>query len=284
MSRLSHVLAYLQYVYPKRFLSWFMMRWTRIRWPALRRFQISSFVAVFNVDLTDALEPDLDAYPDFNTFFTRPLRADARPLPDDPSAVVAPADGVVAGAGTLDEANAVQAKGQDYLIHTLLARPATPAFHNGRYFTVYLSPRDYHRVHACIDGRLTAIEFVPGALFSVSIATTRVIPRLFARNERAVLWFDTAHGPHALVLVGAVCVGSIETIWTGAMTPGEPAIHRFDTPIDVKRGQEVGRFNMGSTAIAVFPPAIALTPAWTGGQPIRMGETIASPDAAREPS
>lgn len=267
-------LAYLQYVYPKRLLSWLMMRWTRVRIPAVRRFQIKSFIWAFNVDLSDALEPDLEAYLEFNTFFTRPLRPGARPIAARQRTVVSPADGVIAARGFIEQDTALQAKGQPYRVSELLGDPSQTQFNGGHYITVYLSPRDYHRVHACAAGRLTAIRYIPGALFSVSLSTTRYIPRLFARNERAVLSFETDFGPLALVLVGAVCVGSIETVWTGAFPSGQAASIPYPSSTFVAKGQEVGRFNMGSTAIALLPPGGSLTPGGDG--PVRMGEVIAT--------
>lgn len=263
--------AYLQYIYPKHLLSWLMLRWTRIRLRPLKELQIRGFVKAFNVSMEDALEPDLDAYPEFNTFFTRALRDEARPV--TLTGLASPADGVVAASGPIEAATALQAKGQSYRIEHLLGDAALAArFTDGSYFTVYLSPRDYHRVHSCTNGQLTEIRYLPGALFSVSMATTRYIPNLFARNERAVLTLECDTGPIALVLVGAVCVGSIETVWTGPLMPRTHMKQTFAPPMSVHIGQEIGRFNMGSTVVALLPAGFALDV--EPGTTIRMGERV----------
>ncbi|MCH9675413.1 MAG: archaetidylserine decarboxylase [Gammaproteobacteria bacterium] len=266
--------AYLQYIYPKRFFSWFMLRWTRIRFRPVAQFQIHSFVRTFRVDVSEALEPNLSVYPDFNTFFTRPLAADARPIDNETDAIVSPADGVVAACGAITEGLALQAKGQPYSVAELLGNDPELAasVEGGTYVTVYLSPRDYHRIHACANAQLQKIAYVPGELFSVSPSTTHFIPRLFARNERAVLAFSHTRGPIAMVLVGAVCVGSVETIWTGAFPAHTPASQVHNA--EVRKGQEIGRFNMGSTVIVLLPPGAELRV--TDGSAIRMGEALAS--------
>ncbi|MDT8384060.1 MAG: archaetidylserine decarboxylase [Gammaproteobacteria bacterium] len=234
-----------------------MHRLTRseIRWwkTAFTRW----FVKQFNVDMGLAQEPDLDRYPSFNAFFTRALHARARPVVVDENLLASPVDGAISQLGNIENGRIFQAKGRDYTLLELLGNDAEKArqFEDGRFATLYLSPRDYHRIHLPIDGKLTAMAHIPGRLFSVSPATARAIPRLFARNERVVAYFETELGPMAMVLVGAIFVASIETVWAGEVTPpaGRTIRHWEYDPAapahQFRKGDEIGRFNMGSTVI-----------------------------------
>ena len=243
---------------PHHLLSALMLALTRVRLPLWKNWQIGRFVRRYAVDMSQARQPDALAFEHFNAFFTRALREDARPLASEASALVSPADGVVSQAGRMQSGSLLQAKGRHYTVHDLLGGdPADAAcFANGCFATVYLSPRDYHRVHMPVGGRLRRMVYVPGRLFSVSTATTAKVPRLFCRNERVVSLFDTEHGAVAVVLVGALFVGCMEQVWCGVVTP--PRGHRSvttdygsgDAP-RLERGDEMGRFNMGSTVIVL---------------------------------
>jgi len=225
-----------QYLLPHHPLSRAVGLLVRCRIPWFKNLLIDGFRRLYNVDLSLAAESDPHAYPDFNAFFTRALRPDARPLP------------------AAEEAGLLQAKGRNYSLTQLLGSvELADRFQGGNYATIYLSPRDYHRIHMPLRGRLRKMVHIPGRLFSVSPATARVIPDLFARNERVVCLFETEAGPMAMVLVGAIFVASIETVWAGVVTP--PAGKRItqweyeqDAP-ELERGAEMGRFNMGSTVI-----------------------------------
>ncbi len=248
----------LQHILPQHLVSRLVHRFTRLRIGWIRRPFTRWFIRRFGVDLSEAQEPDYRAYPDFNSFFTRALRPEARPIDPDPAAVVSPVDGRVSQAGRIDGDAIIQAKGHTFSVHTLLGetRRWTDVFRNGVFTTLYLSPRDYHRIHMPLTGTLQETIHVPGRLFSVNAATTEQVPGLFARNERVVTVFETAAGPMALVLVGAINVGSIETVWQGEITPptGHTIRHWDQNHLNLtlEKGQEMGRFNMGSTVILLF--------------------------------
>ncbi|ESQ15104.1 MAG: hypothetical protein N838_09680, partial [Thiohalocapsa sp. PB-PSB1] len=249
----------LQYSLPQHLLSKLMFRLTRLRLGPITRLLVRGFIRAFRVDMDDAMQPDLAAYPNFNTFFTRALRPEARPLEPNTDAIVSPVDGCISQLGKIQSGRIVQAKNRDFACEELLGGDSNLAacFDDGLFATLYLSPKDYHRVHMPLDGSLVSILYIPGRLFSVNQTTAAMVPRLFARNERVVCLFETKLGPMALVLIGAIFVGSIETIWTGQITPrpgrsiaqipptqGKPELHR---------GTEFGRFNMGSTVILLLP-------------------------------
>lgn len=250
-----------QYLYPQRLLSGWVNRLTRIRKPWFKNWLIRAFIKHFRVDMSEAANPDPTDYPDFNSFFTRSLRTGARPIAAGENIVCCPIDGGVSQAGYIDKDSIFQAKDRDFSLSELLGGAPEHArlFCDGSYATLYLSPRDYHRVHMPLGGRLRETVHIPGRLFSVSPLTTRVIPRLFARNERLAAIFDTAAGPMALVLVGAINVSSIETVWAGVITPPYATrISRRTYPqtdpdaVRLSKGAEMGRFNMGSTVIVLF--------------------------------
>jgi phosphatidylserine decarboxylase len=273
----------LQHALPQHLLSAGMYRLTRIGWPPLKNALIKGFAHHYRVDLGEAENPDLTSYPTFNAFFTRALRADARGPTSDPAAILGPADGQVSQAGRIEQGRILQAKGHGFSTEALLGGDPSWAerFAGGNFATIYLSPRDYHRVHMPYAGTLRKMVHLPGRLFSVNPVTTRLVPELFARNERVVCLFETAIGPMAVVLVGAIFVGSMETVWAGTVTP---ATHRPSTwhygkiersPIQLGRGAEMGRFNMGSTVILLLSAEAAeWSPDLVAGRSVRMGDPI----------
>ncbi len=245
----------MQHLLPQALLGRIVYRAARSEAEWLKRPLIRWFAKTYDVDLGEAAEPDLDSYASFNAFFTRELKADARPLAGDDSTVVSPVDGRLTEFGVAREGQLLQAKGFEYLLEELLQEgPADPRlFANGAFATIYLAPYDYHRVHMPLAGKLTATRYIPGRRFSVNAATTCGIKNLFCRNERVVCWFDTERGPMALVLVGALNVSSISTARRGEIPSGAPAYWPEDEPIAYERGAEIGRFNLGSTVILLFP-------------------------------
>ncbi len=274
-----------QHLLPHRLLTWLMYRLTRVRFAPWKNWQIRWFVGRYGVDIGEAANSDPTAYPHFNAFFTRELRAGGRPLEGDERTIACPADGRVSAIGTIRSGTVFQAKGREYSVASLLGGDDAPgdfddgAFDGGSFATIYLSPRDYHRVHMPIEGRLRETRYIPGRLFSVSFSTARTVDRLFARNERLVCLFDTAAGPMALILVGAMLVAGMETVWSGPVTPphGQPTrTDRFgDTGAALERGQEMGRFNTGSTVIVLFPGnRVGWSEELHAGSGVRMGQAI----------
>lgn len=249
---------------------------TRAKDPVVRWF-----IRRFGVDMSEAADPDPAAYPTFNAFFTRALRAGARPLAGDAHTPVSPVDGRVSQAGTIQAGRLFQAKGIDYALQDLLGGDPGDAgrFAGGSFATLYLAPGDYHRIHMPLAGRLLRMVHVPGRLYSVAPWTVTTIPGLFARNERVFALFETGRGPLGLVLVGAINVAAIETIWAGLVTPPRGhSVLRTDYPADgpaLSRGSEMGRFNMGSTVIVLTPRGVALDAVPPAGHRIRVGEALA---------
>ncbi|MCR9106644.1 MAG: archaetidylserine decarboxylase [Gammaproteobacteria bacterium] len=242
---------------------------------------MTQFVRVFDVDMSEAEEPDVTRYAHFNAFFTRCLKPDARPLAD--ADVLCPADGVISQMGSISNSLLLQAKGKYFALEDLLGGDSARAalFAGGEFATIYLSPRDYHRVHMPVTGTLAATTYVPGKLFSVNAVTADNVDRLFARNERLVCHFDTEHGPMAMVLVGAMIVAGIETVWSGPVAP-PPRIpstldyQQLPASVTLDKGAEMGRFYLGSTVILLFPRGVAAWKARYGaGMPTRMGEGLA---------
>lgn len=269
----------LQYVLPHRLLSRLVLWGTRWTWTPWKNFLIRRVVAAYDVDMTQAQVEDATAYPFFNAFFTRALKPGARPLPADPLAIACPADGRISQAGAIEDGRIFQAKGQDYSAAELLADAGAAApYANGCFATIYLSPRDYHRVHMPLAGELVETVHVPGRLFSVAPFAVAAVPRLFARNERLVCHFRGEAGPFAVVLVGAMLVSGIETVWGGVEVPPYASrITRKDwrgRGIRLDRGAEMGRFNMGSTAIVLLPSGAAKLAPLAPQQAVRMGEAI----------
>lgn len=255
-------------------------RW-RTRW--LKNLLIRAFVSRFKVDMSEATGARPGDYPDFNSFFTRPLKPGVRPQPDSPDAIACPVDGAISQIGNIDAGALLQAKGRDFSLVDLLGgnRERAAAFEGGIFTTLYLSPRDYHRIHMPCTGQLTETVFIPGRLYSVAPHTTRAIPNLFTRNERQVNLFATPAGPVAVIMVGAIFVSSMETVWEGVIRPGGSGIRYRnyddrDAPgIELLRGAEMGRFNMGSTVILLFPPGQARwLPGLQAEQPVRTGQEL----------
>ena len=252
----------LQYVLPHRLLSRIVYWATRWTWRPWKNFLIGRVVKSYSVDMTQAAQTDPFAFVSFNAFFTRALKPGARHAPADARAIACPADGRISQFGAIREGRIFQAKGQDFSVTELLADESEAAkYTNGQFITVYLSPRDYHRVHAPLSGTLRETAHIPGRLFSVAPLPVAHVPRLFARNERLVCHFDGAHGPFAVVLVGAMLVSGVETVWSGVeIPPYASAIQRKDwrgKDVHLQRFAELGRFNMGSTAILILPAAVA---------------------------
>lgn len=271
----------LQYILPHHMLSAFMFRVARIRWRPFKDLLIGSVVRKYRVDMAEAQQPDPLAYESFNEFFTRSLRPEARPIAVQEDAVTCPADGEMSQLGAITNGRIFQAKGRDYSLLELLGGRADWAerLDGGTFATIYLSPRDYHRVHMPYGGTLREMIHVPGRLFSVSPATTSLVPRLFGRNERVLCLFESGAGPMALILVGAIFVGSMETVWAGQVTPTsgrEPGkVYEGQASIRLGKGAEMGRFNMGSTVILVFPPGmVEWQPGLKPGERLRMGRGI----------
>jgi phosphatidylserine decarboxylase len=272
----------LQHLLPKQALTTLMGRLASARAGGLTTAVIRAFIARYAVDMNEAQDPDPAHYPSFNDFFTRALKAGARPLAQ--ADLVCPVDGYISQFGRIDGERIFQAKGHDYTTAALLGGDAGLAatFTNGHFATLYLSPRDYHRIHMPCAGRLLRMIHVPGALYSVNPATARGIPGLFARNERVVCVFEAEHGPWVLVLVGATIVGSMATVWHGVVNPPRPGIAREwryadGAGVTLAQGAEMGRFLLGSTVVLLFPPGpLAFNPAWAPERVIRMGELMAN--------
>ena len=266
-----------QHLIPKNLSSAVVYRATRSRHPWLKKPLVRWFANAYGVDLTEAASADIDSYATFNEFFTRELKAGARPIAGGAGTLVAPADGVLTEHGVIDGGRIYQAKGSAYTLTELLGETgaAVDALEGGRYFTVYLAPHNYHRVHAPLDAELVRTRYLPGARFSVSRATAAAIPRLFCRNERVVCWFATERGPLAVVLVGALNVSSISTFAHGEISSGRPRLWPEEPPRRVARGQEIGRFNMGSTVVVLLgSAALRFEPDVADGLAVRMGRAL----------
>lgn len=263
----------MQRLLPQHRLSRWLGYGARARTPWLRRALVRTFVRHYGVDLTEAEHSDADAYQSFNDFFTRALAPGARPLDPNPAALLCPADGTVSQAGTIDGDRLLQAKGTAYRLSSLLGEEAR-AFHGGSFLTVYLAPGDYHRVHLPTAGTLRRTTAIPGALFSVNARTEASVTDLFCRNERLVCWFDTAHGQMAVVLVGALVVASIDTVWDGPASPYRQ-LRRDVWSLPFERGAEIGRFLVGSTVIVCCEPGrLRIDDHVRRGARVRMGQAV----------
>ena len=274
-----------QYLLPKGALTRFAGWVAGGRWGGITHAIIRRFVRKYQVNMAEAAQPDITAYPSFNEFFTRPLKPGARPLAA--ADLICPVDGAISQFGPVQGDQVFQAKGHHYSTTALVGGDAQLAaeFEGGHFATLYLSPRDYHRIHMPCEGRLRRMVHVPGDLFSVNPTTARGVPGLFARNERVVCVFDGAHGPFVLVLVGATIVGSMATVWHGLVNPPRPGTVRDwhytgAQAVRLDRGAEMGRFLLGSTVVLLFTRAqmqgLQFNPAWAPGGPIRMGEPMAA--------
>ncbi len=278
-----------QYLLPKQALTSLAGALARSKGGAATTAVIRWFIGRYGVDMAEAANPDPAAYPSFNEFFTRALKPGARPL-DETANLLCPVDGAISQFGAIEQGRIFQAKGHDYTATALVGGDAALAaqFDGGHFATLYLSPRDYHRIHMPCAGRLRRMVHVPGALFSVNPTTARGVPGLFARNERVVCVFDgdgdgdgATPGPWVLVLVGATIVGSMATVWHGVVNPPRPGTLREwrydDQDVRLAQGDEMGRFLLGSTVVLLFPKGpLAFNPAWAPGGAIRMGEVMAN--------
>ncbi|MET7013345.1 archaetidylserine decarboxylase [Uliginosibacterium flavum] len=265
---------------PKQALTRLAGRFASARCGTLTTRVIHWFVGRYGVNMAEAANPDIASYASFNDFFTRALQPGARPLAA--AELVCPVDGAISQFGRVERDQIFQAKGHTYSTTALVGGDAALAaqFQDGDFATLYLSPRDYHRIHMPCDGRLLRMIHVPGDLFSVNPTTARGVPGLFARNERVVCVFDSAQGPFVLVLVGATIVGSMATVWHGQVNPPRPGQlrewHYENQQIVLKQGEEMGRFLLGSTVVMLFPKgARSFNPAWAPAGAIRMGEVMA---------
>ncbi len=268
-----------QYLLPKRALTEFagLVAGSRLGFVTTRT--ISWFIGKYSVDMSEAVNPDIAAYPTFNEFFTRPLRPEVRPLAN--ADFVCPVDGAISQFGAIDRDQIFQAKGHQYSTTALVGGDEKLAaqFQDGSFATLYLSPRDYHRIHMPCAGKLTRMIYVPGDLFSVNPTTARGVPGLFARNERVVCIFSTAQGSLAMVLVGATIVGSMATVWHGVVNPPRSRDVRewtyADGEVSLAKGAEMGRFLLGSTVVLLVPAkTMTFNPAWASARAIRMGECM----------
>ena len=280
----ARIFAWLQYLLPQHAISRLLGWLGRLEQPWARTALVRGFMALFKVDMSDAAEPDPLAYPTFNAFFTRALAPGARPMPADPAILACPVDGQVSQCADLVDGTLLQAKGFRYRLDRLLGSEPGQELARGRFATLYLAPFNYHRIHAPADCRLVEMRYLPGTLFSVNGATVNAVPRLFARNERVACLFETDFGPMAMILVGALNVGSIATTWAGEVAPGpdrQAAFWRYPAEgpgsVRLARGEELGRFNFGSTVIVVLPeggPRFA--DAIRAERRVRLGEALAA--------
>lgn len=280
----DHLFVALQKILPTHLLSRVVHWATRVQVRGFKNRLIRFLVSNYPIEMAEARQEDPYAYPSVNAFFTRELKPGARPLPENPTALVSPVDGRIYQLGPITDGRIVQAKGHSYSVLDLLGGDAQRAeqFRDGQFMTIYLAPHNYHRIHMPAGGLLREMVYVPGRLFSVNPATTRALPGLFARNERVAALFGGERGNFAMVLVGALFVGSIETVWAGEITPPNGSNIKATRYPDVgpervrlARGAEMGRFNMGSTVILLFPPNtmewdISLKPE----MPLRMGQVL----------
>ena len=271
----------LQHVLPKHLMTLLAGKFASLQGGAITTAVIRWFARRYQVNLDEAQNPDPASYTSFNEFFTRPLKEGARPIARSP--FVCPVDGAISQFGSIERDQIYQAKGHHYSTTALVGGDAALAaqFDDGSFVTIYLSPKDYHRIHMPCDGHLARMIHVPGDLFSVNPATARGVPGLFARNERVVCVFDTAHGPMVMVLVGATIVGSMATVWHGVVNPPRPGkVRDWQYPerqTFIGQGQEMGRFLLGSTVVLLFPKSQAkFTEIWRPEGVVRLGEVMAS--------
>ncbi|CAN7272772.1 archaetidylserine decarboxylase [Acidovorax delafieldii] len=269
-----------QYALPKRALTTLAGKFASARLGGLTTSVIRWFVGRYNVNMAEAANPDIASYTSFNDFFTRALKSGARPLAQ--ADLICPVDGAISQFGPISKDQVFQAKGHTYSTTALVGGDAAAAarFDNGHFATLYLSPRDYHRIHMPCAGELTRMVHVPGDLFSVNPTTARGVPGLFARNERVVCFFESAQGPFVLVLVGATIVGSMATVWHGQVNPPRTGtLRQWDYAkgqVSLQQGEEMGRFLLGSTVVMLFPQGpLQFNPQWSPTRPIQLGEAMA---------
>lgn len=277
MPKSLNFLVLRQYCVPQHLLSRLIRILAECRWEWFKNWAIKRLIRLHNVDKSEALSDNLDDYPTFNSFFTRRLKPELRPIAQGEKAIACPVDGCVSQAGDIRQDTIFQAKNFDYSAKTLLGGDDNDAalFQNGKFATLYLAPRDYHRVHIPLDGKLIKSIYVPGKLFSVNQETAAAVPNLFARNERLITLFETAAGPMAVILVGAMLVSSIKTAWPCEHPRNRVSIQHYVDNISLKRGEELGHFEMGSTVILLFGHNKI---SWESGlkenAPVKMGQLI----------
>jgi len=270
------------FLLPQHFLSALIHRFMRIKHPGFKNLQINQFVRLFKVDMNEAEQENSTDFVDFNHFFTRKLKSEVRIDKTTDNELCCPVDGAVSELGTIEDEQLIQAKGHYFGLKELLAgdQALTDTFRNGKFATIYLSPRDYHRIHMPIDGSLQKMLHVPGQLFGVNKASVKAIPRLFARNERVISLFETPAGPMALIQVGAIFVSSIETVWHGVVTPPrrkQVESWEYQDQAKISKAQEMGRFNMGSTVVLLFTKdAIEWDKELQTDLPVQLGQRLAS--------
>jgi len=280
MGLIEKLLSGIQYLLPHHLLSSLVHAFMQIRLAPVKNTQIALIGSMVGVDWAEAKLENISDFENFNDFFTRELADGVRPIDPGPLTFVSPSDGRISQCGRITNDRIVQAKGRHYSIRSLLANdPSAAEFINGFFHTIYLSPRDYHRVHMPYGGKLQRMIHVPGRLFSVAPYTVRQVPDLFARNERVISLFETTHGLMGVVLVGAMLVSSMETVWSGVVTPPRGRkITRGDwsrRDINLNKGEEMGRFNMGSTVILLLPPgAVSSIEHYESGDNIAMGQKL----------
>ncbi len=275
------LITLLQYILPHHLLSQLMRFFTHCEHKTWKNLMINSIIKIYKVNMDEANEQDINAYASFNHFFTRELKESARIIVKSSDSIASPADGVISQAGIISQGDIFQAKGKSFTVTELLGGDSqrAVAFNEGVFSTIYLSPKDYHRLHMPLTGTLKEMIHIPGRLFSVNVATVNSVPRLFARNERVVCIFDTEVGEMALILVGAIFVSSIETVWHGVVTPPTISSVRHwqytdDAPL-LRKGEEMGRFNMGSTIIVLFARnKVDWEKNHLAGHPLELGQSI----------
>ena len=276
----------IQYLLPHHLLSRTVHFFIECTYPKFKNALIRRMIKQYDINMTEAIHEHPKSYAHFNDFFTRPLKKCIHPMPKDPSLVISPADGQISQLGNIKDGRIFQAKGHDYSLIELLGGDSKlgKEFTEGKFATVYLSPRDYHRIHTPFGGALRKMIYVPGRLFSVNPLTVKNIPNLFVRNERVVVIYDTNYGPMAVVMVGAMIVASIETVWFGLVRLHRRQVYFFDygehtgKNITLARGEEMGRFKIGSTAVVLFgKDKIEWLEQWHTGSHIKMGQAIAAP-------
>ncbi len=273
-----------QYIMPQLYLTQLAGWFAQQKWGAVTHFVIKVFAKKYNVDMSEAKKENFSDYESFNQFFIRELKDDARKINENPTALCLPADGRVSQIGHIDDERLLQAKGHFFSLSDLLAgdEELVNTFKNGEFATIYLSPRDYHRVHMPCDATLRKMIYVPGDLFSVNPFLAEHVPNLFARNERVICVFDTAFGPMVQILVGATITASMSTVWAGVINPprtGEVKVWTYqgDNTIKLTKGQEMGAFQLGSTVINLFPAnSVTLAEHLEVDVPVRMGEILAT--------
>lgn len=281
----DRLLASLFYILPHHAITGLMFAGARIKWTPLKNLIIRIYTSLNPVKMHEAVEEDMYAYQTLNAFFTRALKPECRPLETDEKNWLCPVDGSVSQAQAIEKGRIFQAKGHDYSLLELVGgdEELEKIFHDGQFATLYLSPRDYHRIHMPATGSLRHMQYIPGRLFSVAQFTVEHIPRLFARNERCVCYFETDQGPMAMILVGAINVSAMETVWHGLISSEAKKVRRYDYEdgeVTLQRGEEMGRFNLGSTVIVLATDAMNIDKTIVANAEIKLGQCMARPSTA----